>query len=82
MTIGTIAVGDERICGRTFSTIANTVITGASVCTQSRPFRMSFKTDIDEVNTDATANMANVNEQSVAPAGIIGFSLNWNQIVC
>ena len=49
---------------------------------QTRPFRMTFKTDADEVNTNAGATQADVNEQSVAPAGIIGFSLNFNQIAC
>ncbi|TRY61845.1 hypothetical protein TCAL_01495, partial [Tigriopus californicus] len=41
-----------------------------------KPFRISFKTDADE-KTLAATNDAELNEQSVAPGGIIGFNLNW-----
>ena len=46
-----------------------------------RPFRITFSTDGLEIIADAGAN-AITDEETKAPAGIIGFSLNFNQISC
>lgn len=79
-TVGAIAaIIHNRICGRFFSfadgadAIGGTVNT-ESICTQQRPFRVTFKTDVDEEVTGATAI---VNEQVIHPGGIIGFHLNY-----
>ncbi len=51
---------------------------------RASPFRLTFKTDADEVS-DATAaadEEADVEEQSEAPGGIIGFSLDYQQQPC
>lgn len=44
------------------------------ITAQQRPFRVTFKTDVDEEVTGATAI---VNEQVIHPGGIIGFHLNY-----
>ena len=44
-----------------------------------RPFRVTFKTDANEV---AGAGAAGTNEQFNAPGGIIGFQLSFSQISC
>jgi len=54
----------------------------------NRPFRVIFKTDANEVTIAAgAAAMANNNEQAAgaaapAIAGIVGFSLNYQQVSC
>lgn len=42
------------------------------------------RTDLDEVTSSVAANAdgANTNEMSLGPGGIIGFSLNYQQIAC
>jgi hypothetical protein len=45
-----------------------------------RPFKITFKTDANEVTT--INGMANTNEESFAPGGIIGFQLTFTQIAC
>lgn len=82
ITVGTsTALGDSKICGRFFSSIT-AATAGVSVCTQTRPFRITFKSDSFEATTATGANMANVNEQNGMPAGIVGFSLNYQQVAC
>ena len=49
-----------------------------------RPFKIIFRTDNDEVTNGAAAstNDPNMEEQNGTPGGIIGFSLNYNQVGC
>ena len=48
-----------------------------------RPFRIAFRTDGDEVsNLVGAAATADIDEQFIAPAGIIGFSLDYFQLSC
>ena len=44
-----------------------------------RPFRLTFKTDANEMTVAAAAT---TNELSVVPGGIIGFQLTYMQISC
>eukprot|EP00095_Tigriopus_kingsejongensis_P001495 maker-scaffold124_size330879-snap-gene-2.11 protein:Tk01495 transcript:maker-scaffold124_size330879-snap-gene-2.11-mRNA-1 annotation:"conserved hypothetical protein" len=70
----------NRVCGRFFNIGKDGRKAPATICTQSRPFRMTFKTDDSEV---ASMTMgANMNEQSGLPGGIVGFYLNWEQQAC
>ena len=48
------------------------------------PFRVTFKTDQDEVvtTTAADANKADVSELAFTPGGIVGFWLNYRQVSC
>jgi hypothetical protein len=46
-----------------------------------RPFKITFKTDANELTIAAGATAVN-NEESFAPGGIIGFQLFFNQIAC
>jgi hypothetical protein len=46
----------------------------------TRPFKITFKTDANEIVT--AGGMANNNELSLFPGGIVGFQLNFNQISC
>ncbi|XP_059088177.1 uncharacterized protein LOC131884423 [Tigriopus californicus] len=74
-----ITVFNSRICGRFFhlALVRNSRTDNTeSICSSQKPFRISFKTDADE-KTLAATNDAELNEQSVAPGGIIGFNLNW-----
>ena len=45
-----------------------------------KPFRITFKTDADEVT--ATSMPGTLDEQALIPAGIIGFSLDYWQQPC
>ncbi|XP_059088965.1 uncharacterized protein LOC131885059 [Tigriopus californicus] len=70
----------HRICGRFFSftdaaTDEGGIVNTESICTQTRPFRVLFKTDADEMTERITAVVAN--EQAGFPGGIIGFHLNY-----
>ncbi|XP_059089013.1 uncharacterized protein LOC131885091 isoform X2 [Tigriopus californicus] len=77
---GTIpAILHERICGRFFG--YETDGSGAtdnteSICSGRKPFRVVFKTDSDEVLGDGSDD-AEMSEQAMAPAGIVGFYLNY-----
>ena len=47
----------------------------------ARPFR--FNVDFDDFeDTDGTDAMADDNDLGLAPGGIIGFSLDFTQLVC
>ena len=47
----------------------------------ARPFR--FNVDFDDIeDTDGTAGDADDNDLQLAPGGIIGFSLDFTQLVC
>ncbi|XP_059079183.1 uncharacterized protein LOC131877512 isoform X2 [Tigriopus californicus] len=72
-----------RVCGRIFSTVDDDAAT-ASVCSRIKPFQIVVQTDLDEVTSDVAANAdgADTNEMSLGPGGIIGFSLNYQQISC
>ena len=45
-----------------------------------RPFKIIFKTDDNEQTT--AGGTEDVNEESVAPGGIVGFQLTFNQVSC
>ena len=44
---------------------------------QTRPFKIEFKADEDEVTSGAGTDMPRQSELSDFPAGIIGFHLNY-----
>ena len=48
----------------------------------TRPFQILFKTDANELtgNVNGVPVMAQLNEQSDFPGGIVGFQLNFNQV--
>eukprot|EP00095_Tigriopus_kingsejongensis_P002472 maker-scaffold326_size205590-snap-gene-0.13 protein:Tk02472 transcript:maker-scaffold326_size205590-snap-gene-0.13-mRNA-1 annotation:"hypothetical protein DAPPUDRAFT_101194" len=91
-TVDTFTIGSigsninlrDRVCGRFFSTAASGADRRASrsICTQQRPFRMTFKTDENERTFEAGSNNANVNELNRVPGGIVGFNLEWNLQPC
>ena len=50
----------------------------------TRPFQILFKTDANEATASTGAlgaTMAQLNEQSGVPGGIVGFQLNFNQVL-
>ena len=67
-----------RLCGRIFTSAANAI--SASVCSQTRPFKIEFKTDQNEVTIATDDSMKS--ELKLFPGGIIGFSLNYVQRPC
>jgi hypothetical protein len=49
----------------------------------TRPFKIIFKTDANEVTITAGATGdASMNEQADSPGGIVGFQLSFVQISC
>ncbi|TRY74462.1 hypothetical protein TCAL_09847 [Tigriopus californicus] len=81
----------NRLCGRFFSSAndQDDRLASISVCSQQRPFRMTFKTDADEITlsklpppASGNANFANLNELSRVPGGIVGFNLRWTLQSC
>ena len=82
-TIGTTAAtAASRLCGRFFNTINDASGPSVSVCTQTRPFRITFKTDSTEATDMNVIEVADMNEQNGIPGGIVGFSLNYIQQSC
>jgi hypothetical protein len=51
-----------------------------SVASQ-KPYRIVFNTDGNEVQ-NAAGDMSQLSEEALAPAGIIGFSLDYWQLPC
>ena len=49
---------------------------------RQQPFRVGVNIDNTEVHTAATADMAQLGEQSRFPGGIIGFKLTYFQRAC
>ncbi|XP_059078525.1 uncharacterized protein LOC131876989 isoform X1 [Tigriopus californicus] len=85
-TIGSDVNLSDRICGRFFSSALDDAERqlSRSVCTQQRPFRMTFQSDGDEVTLTkvVTKNPANLNELNRIPGGIVGFNLRWTLQTC
>jgi len=83
--ITAIAIADaantNRFCGRVFTVIDANAIT-ITICTRNQPFRIGVNFDNSEVHTAATADMAQLGEQSRFPGGIIGFKLTYFQRSC
>merc|ERR1712038_1125980 len=71
----------NRFCGRVFTVIDANAIT-ITICTRNQPFRIGVHFDDSEVHTAATADMAQLGEQSRFPGGIIGFKLTYFQRSC
>jgi len=71
----------NRFCGRVFTVIDANAIT-ITICTRNQPFRVGVNFDNSEVHTAATADMAQLGEQSRFPGGIIGFKLTYFQRSC
>jgi hypothetical protein len=64
-----------------FICLLNTVIDAFSA--GQRPFKVTFTTDGNELQgISIAATMAQISEESVAPAGIMGFSLDYFQLGC
>eukprot|EP00095_Tigriopus_kingsejongensis_P001718 maker-scaffold539_size142544-snap-gene-0.26 protein:Tk01718 transcript:maker-scaffold539_size142544-snap-gene-0.26-mRNA-1 annotation:"hypothetical protein DAPPUDRAFT_240461" len=81
----------SRACGRFLNLAdagADRQNSMASVCTQMKPFRVTFVTNGDEVTTAPDGTRAaktgdpRVNEQGLFPGGIMGFSLDYRQVNC
>merc|ERR1712241_1639167 len=75
------ATNSNRFCGRIFTVIDANAIT-ITICTRQQPFRIGVNFDNTEVHTAATADMAQLGEQSRFPGGIIGFKLTYFQRSC
>merc|ERR1712050_363095 len=71
----------NRICGRYFET-TNADATTATICSASVPFVLHVNFDNYEAHDQMVENMAQNNEQSEAPGGIVGFKLNFWQRSC
>ncbi|XP_059087690.1 uncharacterized protein LOC131884071 [Tigriopus californicus] len=86
-SIGSDVMLSDRICGRFFSSAAAGAnrFASRSVCSQQRPFRMTFQSDSDEVTlkgNNLAIGFASVNELNKIPGGIIGFNLRWTLQNC
>jgi len=68
-----------RLCGRSFNS-AGGAAAAATVCTGHRPFKVSFRTDDNEVVTDD--GDFSTNEQNGITSGLVGFSLNYFSVGC
>lgn len=76
------AVASNRFCGRELSTATATAQASiVSVCSATRPFKISFVTDGGEV-LDGTGTDPMTDETATAPLGTVGFSLNFAQEDC
>merc|ERR1711981_1429561 len=75
------ATNTNRFCGRVFTVIDANAIT-ITICSRQTPFRVGVNFDNTEVHTAATADMAQLGEQSRFPGGIIGFKLTYFQRSC
>jgi len=89
-TVATKANGD-RFCGRYFNAAVAGSSTDASVCSSTRPFKMTVVTDGSERAATAAAVATQTgNEGGIGDAafsatenlGTMGFSLTFNQIAC
>ncbi|XP_059098558.1 uncharacterized protein LOC131892742 [Tigriopus californicus] len=86
-SIGSMSRFSDRLCGRFFSTANDRGDrrSSRSVCSQQRPFRMTFKTDENEVTETSVGdppNSAKTNELNRVPGGIVGFNLQWTLQSC
>ncbi|XP_059099771.1 uncharacterized protein LOC131893679 isoform X2 [Tigriopus californicus] len=85
-TIGSMERLNDRLCGRFLTTAddGGTRRESRSVCTQQRPFRMTFLSDEDEVTESdpPPVNSAQENELNRIPGGIVGFNLRWTLQTC
>ena len=91
---GTVAVGTNPIasayrnCGRHLAISSTATAPEAnSVCSYTRPFRMTFVTDDDEISSgtailNVITGNPSINEADMPPGGIIGFSLTWTLKSC
>ncbi len=71
----------DRLCGRFFDAEdAQAPAAPVTVCSQVTPFRLGVHFDGDE--QAASAGDADDQEQAMAPGGIVGFSLEYEQIGC
>jgi len=73
--------GKDRFCGR-YLNAANAIQSSVSICTARRPFRITFRTDADEITSIAAGSADPLDEQAVFPGGIVGFSLAYTQTAC
>merc|ERR1712066_52578 len=71
----------SRFCGRILA-LAVSDATTDTVCTRTLPFRVGVNFDNNEGATLTTNAMADTNEQSEAPGGIVGFKLKYWQVAC
>ncbi|TRY61781.1 hypothetical protein TCAL_16302 [Tigriopus californicus] len=69
---------DQGSFGLSISSAAIAIATLDTACSEDylQPFRVVFKTDSDEVLGDGSDD-AEMSEQAMAPAGIVGFYLNY-----
>ncbi|TRY80950.1 hypothetical protein TCAL_09568 [Tigriopus californicus] len=87
-TIGSTATDihlSDRVCGRFFSSAKSINDRKASlpICSQRRPFRMTFVTDGDEIVMPVSNPIkAGEAETTRFPGGIVGFHLKWTLQPC
>jgi len=80
----------NRLCGRIFAAdedqtadnVYAAAATAISVCSVARPFRFNVDFDDFEDTVGTDANDDPNNDLGLAPGGIIGFSLDFTQLVC
>jgi len=73
------STGNTRYCGRILA-LAAAATASATVCTGAAPLRVRVVTDGYEVVS--TASKAKTDETHVAPGGIVGFLLKYEQKTC
>merc|ERR1712241_113121 len=84
-----VRANGERFCGRRFNPSVTGVKPDVSICSSSKPFKMTVVTDGGEVATTAAAVQTGAtNEGSISAAnaadnrGTLGFSLTFTQNAC
>ncbi|TRY78131.1 hypothetical protein TCAL_15290 [Tigriopus californicus] len=83
--MGAIPTAAGALCGRAFSVLVDVAAiiydpaAHLSVCSRLLPFQVGVHFDSDEVSTGVDSA---TNEEGKADGGILGFSLNYQQIMC
>jgi len=75
------AVRHHRYCGRFLASIDDT-IASATICTRRAPFTVGVNIDSNEQTGADGTEMAQTNEASLFPGGIVGFQLTYFQVAC
>lgn len=70
-----MGLGVQNFCGRAFN-VDNTATTSITVCSSHLPFQINYAANQNEVDKGKN------NEQVAFPGGIVGFSLDYQQIPC
>ncbi len=77
-----VNTANDRFCGRFFGPGAAAAATN-TVCTYSKPLRIVFRTDADEITSGVAEDRnEHVSDATTTPGGILGFNLAWTQQSC